>query len=152
MIIQCINCNKNFEVSSSLIPEKGRNIQCGSCNHIWFYQHKPVSPSPKNKNNDSKNISETINTIIDKKLDTELDLIKKSTTTNLPEIDQSTNFSLSKVLSYIIVIIISFIAFVVLMDTFKSPLTNIFPSIELLLYNLFESIEDMFLFFKNLLI
>ena len=39
MIIQCINCNKKFEVNSSLIPDVGRNIQCGSCNYTWFYQN-----------------------------------------------------------------------------------------------------------------
>ena len=37
MIIQCTNCNKKFNVDSSLIPLTGRNFQCGSCNHIWFY-------------------------------------------------------------------------------------------------------------------
>ena len=51
-----------------------------------------------------------------------------------------------------LVSIITCIAIVIIMDTFKSPLTNIFPGVELLLYNLFETIEDMFLFFKNLLI
>ena len=38
MIIECINCNKKFEVNSDLIPEEGRNIQCGSCNHLWFFK------------------------------------------------------------------------------------------------------------------
>ena len=37
MIIECINCNKKFEVNSDLIPKEGRNIQCGSCNHLWFF-------------------------------------------------------------------------------------------------------------------
>ena len=37
MIIECTNCNKKFEVDPELIPEKGRSIQCGSCNHKWFY-------------------------------------------------------------------------------------------------------------------
>ena len=37
MIIECINCNKVFEVNSELIPENGRTIQCGSCNYVWFY-------------------------------------------------------------------------------------------------------------------
>ena len=40
MIIECINCNKVFEVNSELIPENGRTIQCGSCNHVWFYNPK----------------------------------------------------------------------------------------------------------------
>ena len=37
MIIQCTSCNKKFEVNVSLIPPEGRDLQCGSCNHTWFY-------------------------------------------------------------------------------------------------------------------
>ena len=37
MIITCPNCNKQFKIDNSLIPDEGRNLQCGSCNHIWFY-------------------------------------------------------------------------------------------------------------------
>ena len=42
MIIQCINCNKNFDVNSELIPSSGRTIQCGSCNHVWFFDPKKL--------------------------------------------------------------------------------------------------------------
>ena len=38
MIIECINCHKKFVVNSDLIPTEGRNIQCGSCNHLWFFK------------------------------------------------------------------------------------------------------------------
>ena len=38
MIIECINCSKKFKVNADLIPSEGRNIQCGSCNHIWFFK------------------------------------------------------------------------------------------------------------------
>ena len=38
MIIECINCSKKFEVNSDLIPIEGRTIQCGSCNHVWFFK------------------------------------------------------------------------------------------------------------------
>ena len=37
MIIECINCAKKFDVNSELIPSIGRTIQCGSCNHVWFF-------------------------------------------------------------------------------------------------------------------
>ena len=37
MIIECINCSKIFDVNSDLIPSTGRTIQCGSCNHVWFF-------------------------------------------------------------------------------------------------------------------
>ena len=38
MIIECPNCNKKFNVNPELITDNGREIQCGSCNHLWFYQ------------------------------------------------------------------------------------------------------------------
>ena len=37
MIITCPNCNKQFKIDKSLIPDEGRDLQCGSCNHIWLY-------------------------------------------------------------------------------------------------------------------
>ena len=40
MIIECIKCSKKFEVNSELIPSEGRTIQCGSCNHVWFFDKK----------------------------------------------------------------------------------------------------------------
>ncbi len=44
MIIICENCNKKFEVNSKLIPKTGRTIQCGSCNHVWFFnKNKEIS-------------------------------------------------------------------------------------------------------------
>ena len=38
MIITCPNCNKQFKIDKSLIPNEGRDLQCGSCNHFWFYE------------------------------------------------------------------------------------------------------------------
>ena len=43
MIITCINCAKQFEVESSLIPEKGRLLQCNSCNQKWFFKKEIVN-------------------------------------------------------------------------------------------------------------
>ena len=37
MLIECENCNKKFEIEESLIPKDGRLLQCGSCNHKWFF-------------------------------------------------------------------------------------------------------------------
>ena len=41
MIIICACGKKKFNIDENLIPEKGRNIQCGACDHVWFYK-KPV--------------------------------------------------------------------------------------------------------------
>jgi len=165
MIIQCINCSKKFEVSYSLIPETGRNIQCGSCNHTWFYKHIVKTPASKNQSNDKEDKIEIFDTIKNKKVDFDqkddevedekvdkYDISEKFKDEYLPKSNKSTGFRLSNLLSYIIVAIISFIALVIILDTFKSPLSNFFPGLELLLYNLFETIKDITLFFNNLLV
>ena len=63
MIIECINCNKVFEVNSELIPENGRTIQCGSCNHVWFYNSKIADIKKEIKQNVEIDVKEkpTIN-------------------------------------------------------------------------------------------
>ena len=38
MIIICPCGEKKFEVDGNLIPEKGRTLQCGSCDHMWFFK------------------------------------------------------------------------------------------------------------------
>tara|TARA_B100001029_G_C14994795_1_gene414296 strand:+ start:90 stop:524 length:435 start_codon:yes stop_codon:yes gene_type:complete len=143
MIIECPNCYKKFNVKSSLIPESGRNIQCGSCNHVWFFKLIEDVPSKLlNTDIESNNDEEKVQKNIEIKDKTKIKKqIKSSTDT----------FAFSKILSFIIVLIISFIALIIVLDTFKKPLTNIFPNLEFLLLNLFESIKDIFLFFKNLL-
>ena len=158
MIIQCTNCNKKFEVDSTLIPETGRNIQCGSCSHTWFYKPTDVTPDPIDlelKSEKTSNDYKSINKDLDEKkineisIDTQ-DLSKKNPSIKIKK--SKNTIKLGNILAYIIVAIISFIAIITVLDTFKSPLTNLFPSLELLLYNLFETIKDMFLFFKNLFV
>ena len=38
MIISCPNCKKKFQINGTLVPVEGRNLQCGSCKHVWFYK------------------------------------------------------------------------------------------------------------------
>ena len=38
MFITCPNCKKKFKIDLSLIPIDGRDLKCGSCEHIWFYK------------------------------------------------------------------------------------------------------------------
>ena len=137
MIIECINCHKKFEVKSSLIPQSGRKIQCGSCNHIWFYKEiKNVTKDEiKIKDDNHKNA----------------EIIKELDKKEIKDRPKTNNLSFSKFLSYLIVGIISFVAIIVILDTFKSPLKKIFPNLEIFLFNLNETLKDIFLFIKNLL-
>ena len=153
MIIECINCNKKFNVKSELIPPTGRTIQCGSCNHTWFFKLPQVTKKlddtsnnknyftkkEKNDNGQNKNFTKKIDKIINTK------------DTALVKYEKKSQFTLSKFLSYIIVVIISFIGLILLLDTFKFQLFDIIPSLELLLFNLFETLKDVQLFIKDLI-
>ena len=52
--------------------------------------------------------------------------------------------------SYLLVSIISFIALIIVVDTLKSPLINLFPDLEIILFNLFETLKDVKLFIIDL--
>ena len=48
MIIKCKNCFKEFTVSDSDIPNKGRIVQCGNCSTQWLQM--PIAPLVTTKN------------------------------------------------------------------------------------------------------
>ena len=147
MIIVCPSCGKNFDVDESLIPGKGRLLKCGSCDQTWFF---------------NKNISEQTKPIIDKpikqkKILYEDENIDKAETnapiksgSELVKYKPKYDFTFGKFLSYMIVSIITFVSIIIVLDTFKDSLGNIFPNLELILYNLFETLRDLILFAKDL--
>ena len=152
MIIECINCNKKFEVNSDLIPKEGRNIQCGSCNHLWFFEKnnqinleyiksKEISVPPKRKKNNDLKKKGVLNNVS----------FNSGQKIALVKFEKNSDFTISKFLSYILVGIISFITFIIFLDTLKSPLYNYFPNLEFLLFNFYETIIDISLFVKDLI-
>jgi len=160
MIIECINCNKKFDVDPELIPEKGRSIQCGSCNHKWFYK-KDTQETILEINDEApldeieqeiKVTKDVINKKADEKKITE-EIVKERTEIkqNNEEKPLKKSNILNKIISYLVVAIISFVALIIVLDTFKTPLNNIFPNLELLLFNLYETFEDIGLFVKDLI-
>ena len=54
-------------------------------------------------------------------------------------------------LSYLLVAIISFIALILLLDTFRIHISSFVPNLDFYLSSLYESLRDIFLFFKDLL-
>ena len=161
MIITCPSCKKKFNIDINLIPTEGRNLQCGSCNHIWFYKKEDLIPEPLqinedisiqenevsdklNDENKDKIIKQTVEE--NKKAKSELTAIKK--TESKSKVIKKTQSS--KFFSYLIVFIISLGALIVLLDTLKTPLINIFPGLEVLLYNLYETLKDIKLFIIDL--
>jgi predicted Zn finger-like uncharacterized protein len=162
MIITCPSCNKKFKIEDALIPSKGRNLQCGSCNYNWFYKienktgeplklkenivEKVIEPTEENVSNSSN--AESFKTKLDQELDKDIKKVDVIQNSDLPK--KSKNIPFSKIFSYIIVFIISFAVFVILIDTLKTPLITIFPGLEILLFNLFETLKDIKLFIIDL--
>ena len=162
MIIECPCKKKKFNIDINLIPAEGRNLQCGSCDRIWFYKKEDPILEPQQINediatkeneesessNDDKSNDQKIKQPIkeNKKLNSELSAIKK--TESKTELDKQTQNS--KFFSYLIVFIISLGALIILLDTLKSPLINIFPGLEVLLFNLYETLKDIKLFIIDL--
>ena len=165
MIITCPNCNKQFKIDNSLIPDEGRDLQCGSCNHIWFY-------NIQEKNNEVLELKqEIIGEDIETKAENKEDKIEekqqpeeiiKTETNNKKKEKNSekqkntttlkkTENKGSKFFSYLMVFVISFVALIILLDTLKTPLINIFPGLEIVLFNLFETLQDIKLFIIDLI-
>ena len=165
MIITCPNCNKQFKIDNSLIPDEGRDLQCGSCNHIWFYNiqeknnevlelkqeiiSEDIEPKAKNKEDkieEKQQTEEIIKTEINNKKKEKNSEKQINTTTHKKKENNG-----SKFFSYLIVFIISFVALIILLDTLKTPLINVFPGLEILLFNLFETLQDIKLFIIDLI-
>ena len=155
MIITCPNCNKQFKIDNSLIPDEGRDLQCGSCNHVWFYKIEEENNEVLKLNEEL--ISKEIEIKAEKKEEknrTEINYKKKEKTSEKQKNNNaSKNKSniVSKFFSYLIVFIISFVALVILLDTLKTPLINVFPGLEIILFNLFETLQDIKLFIIDLI-
>ncbi len=159
MIISCISCGKKFNVNSELIPSNGRTIQCGSCNHVWFYNPKKIVGALNNESkiintvniSKSENVKKTeLKKIISKDEKSKLNEYKKKKNYELTKYKKKSNFSFNKLLSYIIVTLVSFVALLILLDTFKNPLYQVFPDLELVMFSFFELLKDIKLFIKDL--
>ena len=162
MIIECPCKKKKFDIDINLIPAEGRNLQCGSCDRVWFYKKKDSIPETslinediairENEENDNSNDYKSNDQEIkqpvkeNKKSKSELSAIEE--TESKPELVKKTQSS--KFFSYLIVFIISFSALIILLDTLKTSLINIFPGLEVLLFNLYETLKDIKLFIMDL--
>ena len=167
MIITCNNCNKKFDIDASLIPDKGRLLQCASCDHKWFFKKevledkiKPIVEDVENINifeqnnssiNEEKSLSDApINDTeieLEEEIKKEIEINTNENTTLKTKPKKQKNF---KILNIFVVIIITFVAFIIIVDTFKYPLGKIVPNVEFILYNLYESIKDISLFIGDL--
>ena len=142
MIISCEACNKKFEIDSNLIPSEGRTLQCGSCEHQWFFKKKVEK---------KKIILEKSEEYIEKKLpeDTEELINEAEKAISKKNIIRSKKKTIS-ILSFLIVFVITLAAIIILADTFKNTIKIFIPGFDIILDNLYETLKDIILFFKDL--
>ena len=153
MIITCPRCQKSFNIDDKLIPTEGRLVKCGVCDHTWFFK-----PS---ENIENKQDAATPDTTINEEENKEFISVKRNNETIKPKVDKtkgskkylpaikkekSKNFS-----KLFLVFLITIIAIVILIDTFKVPLSYVIPNINFYLDNLYQSLIDIKLFTINLI-
>jgi len=162
MIIICPSCKKKFNLDINLIPSEGRDLQCGSCEHIWFYKkQEPISEplqikediaikekEDSDKLNGDRSKDQLIKKPVEENKKVKSELLKFKETESKTEVIKKTQSS--KLFSYLIVFIISLGALIILLDTLKTPLIHIFPGLEVLLFNLYETLKDIKLFIIDL--
>ena len=161
MIIECPSCSKKFNIDEKLIPDEGRLLKCGNCDHTWFYKREenlkletetikineienkselnvePVDVTVKQTKQKRKKISKKTTTI-------------ESTSKELVSFDKSSVSKENKIIKKIFLIIISIIAFILIIDTFKNQISVIFPGILKMSDSLYLVINDLKLFIKDL--
>ena len=168
MIISCIKCNKKFSVDDKLIPELGRILECGSCLHQWHYIpiliiNKNIDTSQREdviKNDEpiifDKNTNE--NNTIDQKTIPSVD--NNNTKNSIPNLEDNKDKvnpvvknkkTKSNFLNKLLVTILTFVALIIIIDTFRDKLSSIFPSLDLYLYSLYNILTDISLFVTNLI-
>jgi len=162
MIIECPACSKKFNIDEKLIPDEGRLLKCGNCDHTWFYKKEEnliletetIKINEIDENKSEINIepvdvpikqTKKIRKKISKKSST-----KESTSKELVSIDKSSVSRENNIIKKIFLIIISIIAFILLIDTFKNQISVIFPGIVQMSDSLYLVINDLKLFIKDL--
>ena len=150
MIVSCPCGKKKFNLDISLIPDEGRLLQCGTCDRKWHYS-LPLDTKASNTNS-SSNVSESKidNDYVSNEVETKNDTvneIKESINNNLIEKKQN-NISILSILSLSIV---SFLALIILLDTFKYQIEIIIPNFNNYLTNLYVTINDIYLFLIDLI-
>ena len=152
MQISCPNCRKTFFVKDELIPPEGRKLQCGKCFDQWFFSKPSDKKSGEiKKRTNEQNIGHAKTTDVDDDVHINKNKIKEfnfKDNKKVKEINiKKNNINIFKL---ILVIIITVIAALIVIETFKNQISIFFPDILVILDNLSETLHDIRLFIKDL--
>ena len=165
MIISCPNCNKKFKIDQNLIPIGGRLLQCSNCKYKWHFKIKKKDEIDngslklekvilENKSEDIKVNSTENLSLIEEKSKKELkkkEKVVKKTRKIKQKINQNIKDKPIALLNMIIIIIISFVAIVIVLDTFRIGLSKYMPFLNPMLNNFYAITADINSFIKDLI-
>ena len=151
MIIDCPCGKKKFNVKDELIPAKGRLLQCGDCDREWFYSKNINKINETNVQIPDEEIAQESFGIIEDKYDDEVIVEDKTVELEKPKNIKKEKTTKINFFKLLLVFIISFVAFVLIVDTFIVQISVYIPFAEKYLDNLYQSIIDISLFFQNLI-
>ena len=164
MIISCPNCNKKFKIDQNLIPIGGRLLQCSNCKHQWHFniEKKKVIDDVSLKvekeilenKTDQIKINQTDNNLLIKE-NSQKELKKEKVVKKTKKIKKNINQNSKEkpigLLNMIIILIISFVAIVIVLDTFRIELSKYMPFLNPMLESFQAIIADINSFIKDLI-
>ena len=166
MIISCPECSKRFNVDQNLIPKDGRLLQCSNCEHKWHFKIEikdeidDVSLKSDKVIFESKSEEIRIKTtendsLIEGKSKKEPKkkekVVKKTKKIKQKKTNQNSRNKSIGFFNMIIILIISFVAFVIILDTFRNELSKYIPLLNSLLNSFYAIIADINSFIKDLI-
>ena len=158
-LLQCASCNHKWFFKKEVI----QNTVSPIVEDIYNDNVNIFDPNNFSNNDiiNPSNISEEVVDIdTEKEISKDIDINTKEEQEKITVVsnneDKPTKDKLKKpknfkILNFFIVLIISFVAFIIIVDTFKLPIGQVVPNIEFILYNLYESIRDISLFIRDLI-
>ena len=153
MIIVCPSCGKNFNVRDDQIPDKGRLLQCSNCKHEWYYTKNTIPADDNIDELSNDELTQESFGILDEEEDRYNEEIAEDKTVDLekPKTSKKKEVKSFNFFKLLLVFIISFVAFILIVDTFTVQISKYVPFAEKYLDNLYQSIIDISLFFQNLI-
>tara|TARA_B110001454_G_scaffold165140_1_gene154864 strand:+ start:33 stop:518 length:486 start_codon:yes stop_codon:yes gene_type:complete len=160
MHIKCTNCKKAFEIDEKLIPDNGRLLQCGKCDHQWFYNKENFNETIEKQEVNLKQSVDEDNNLekqikIKKSDQIESSILIKPENEQNNEDKKTTKINKKKqknnLLKTFLVLILTFVALIIIVDTFKIQIRIFYPEIDNLLNSLYQTLTDINLFFKDLI-
>ena len=153
MIIVCPSCSKNFNVRDDQIPDKGRLLQCSNCKHEWFYTKNTIPLDNDIDEISNDDLTQESFGILDEEEDKHDEVIVEDKTieSEKPKTSKKQKSKQVNFFKILLVFIISFVAFILIVDTFIVQISVYIPFAEKYLDNLYQSIIDISLFFQNLI-